>query len=80
MIHWAEAMRLAAARFGIAPDAFWRLSVREWRALVGDRSGGGALGRAGLERLMAAWPDHGAGFETRASPAPQPDETQSASD
>jgi hypothetical protein len=23
----------AAAEFGVAPEAFWRLSLREWRAL-----------------------------------------------
>lgn len=57
-LDWTAALRLAAERFGVGPDAFWRLSVREWRALVGDRQGG-ALGRAGLERLMAEWPDEG---------------------
>lgn len=41
---------------GIAPEAFWRLSLAEWRALTsGDAEP--ALGREALERLMAAHPD-----------------------
>ncbi|MEC9250222.1 MAG: phage tail assembly chaperone [Pseudomonadota bacterium] len=30
---WSQALRQAAA-MGIAPAAFWRLSLREWRALT----------------------------------------------
>ncbi len=54
MLPWAEMWR-AALRAGIGPDAFWALSVREWRWL----SGAGELGlaRAGLVELMEAFPD-----------------------
>ncbi len=55
MTPWPELLRLAALRFGLAPDAFWRLSLVEWRALVDAPSG--ALNRAGLEALARAWPD-----------------------
>lgn len=54
---WAEALRVAAVRFGIAPEAFWRLSLREWRALT--EAAAGAMGRRELERLAAEWPDEG---------------------
>lgn len=55
MIPWPGLLRLAALRFGLAPEAFWRLSLVEWRALVDEPSG--ALNRAGLEALTRAWPD-----------------------
>jgi len=43
---------------GIAPEAFWRLSLAEWRALTaGD--GGAALGRRELDALMRDHPDGG---------------------
>lgn len=49
--------RWLAAGFaaGVAPAAFWRLSVREWRALSG--SAAEALDRAGLLALAAQYPD-----------------------
>ena len=49
-------LRLAATRFGIGPEAFWRLSLREWRALTQEEPGP-AMGRTAFERLAAAWPD-----------------------
>ena len=52
---WLAALR-AAARMGIPPDAFWRLSLIEWRALVG-RVDAGPLSRAALQILMADYPD-----------------------
>ena len=52
---WGEMMRRAAL-FGVEPAAFWRLSLKEWRWLVGggDMS---AMTGAELERLAQAWPD-----------------------
>ena len=41
---------------GVGPEAFWRLSLREWRALTEDE-GPAALARGELARLMEAWPD-----------------------
>ena len=49
-------MALAADRFGVAPEAFWRLSVREWRMLTAPAAAA-SMSRAALERLAAAWPD-----------------------
>jgi uncharacterized phage protein (TIGR02216 family) len=52
-------MLRTAAALGIAPEAFWRLSLREWRMLVEAPAGTASLGRAGLERMMEGWPDGG---------------------
>ena len=54
---WAERLRMAA-RLGVAPEAFWRLSLAEWRALV-EPGSAGALGRSELAALMEAHPDGG---------------------
>lgn len=54
---WAGMLRTAVA-LGVSPDAFWRLSLKEWRMLT-ERAGAPALGRGGLEALMARWPDEG---------------------
>jgi len=45
-----------AVALGVQPEAFWRLSLKEWRMLT-ERAGEPALGRGGLETLMARWPD-----------------------
>lgn len=53
---WAAMLRVAALRLGIAPEAFWRLSLSEWRMLTED-AGPAAMGRSELERLMREHPD-----------------------
>jgi uncharacterized phage protein (TIGR02216 family) len=58
MTPWGEMLR-TAARLGIGPGGFWRLSLREWRLLT-ERSGGAApMGRVEFERMAEAWPDDG---------------------
>ena len=52
---WDAALRHAARAFGIVPEAFWRLSVREWRALNAGKVR--ALGAGELDALMRAFPD-----------------------
>ena len=42
---------------GLAPDAFWALSLAEWRWLIGPAAADGALTRAGLQRLIDHYPD-----------------------
>lgn len=49
---------VAAARLRIAPDAFWRLSVREWRALSAPLAASGALDREAFTALAARYPDN----------------------
>ena len=53
MLPWSAMLR-AALTAGIAPEAFWRLSVREWRWLSGKGEG---MDRTRLAALMGAYPD-----------------------
>lgn len=53
---WCEMLRAAAAA-GVAPEAFWRLSLREWRMLAGAPGAAAPMGRGEFERLAEAWPD-----------------------
>ena len=53
---WDVMLRTALA-LGIAPEAFWRLSVREWRILTAADAGVGPMGRDELETMMETWPD-----------------------
>lgn len=53
---WPALLRLAALRFAIPPDAFWRLSLAEWRALTGE-SEAEVLGRGAFEALAQTYPD-----------------------
>jgi uncharacterized phage protein (TIGR02216 family) len=50
----------AAAGLGVAPAAFWRLSLKEWRALTQQFSAP-TLDRAAFERLAARFPDQSHG-------------------
>jgi uncharacterized phage protein (TIGR02216 family) len=52
---WRE-MLSRAVFLGLCPGDFWRLSVAEWRVLVGLPQTG-ALGRAELRELMQLYPD-----------------------
>lgn len=53
---WA-AMLQAAARLGVGPEAFWRLSLKEWRMLTAAPADSTPMRRAELEALAARWPD-----------------------
>lgn len=53
---WSEMLR-AAVQMGVGPEAFWRLSLREWRMLTERPGGGLPIGRLDLERMAEAWPD-----------------------
>lgn len=52
---WPEMMRVAA-RLGVSPEAFWRLSLKEWRWLTGAGEAA-AMTRTEMERLAERWPD-----------------------
>jgi uncharacterized phage protein (TIGR02216 family) len=45
----------AALGLGLTPPQFWRLSLREWRALVAPRAE--QLTRAAFENLARRFPD-----------------------
>lgn len=51
------AMMLAACRAGVPPEAFWRLSLREWRMLMEASPANAPMGRGEFERMAEAWPD-----------------------
>ncbi len=55
MSGWAAALALAL-RMGMTPEAFWRLSMAEWRMLTGATA---ALRWNELAALMARFPDEG---------------------
>lgn len=56
MMGWPGMLR-TAARLGLGPEAFWRLSLREWRMLTGGRAQAAPMGRMDFERMAERWPD-----------------------
>jgi uncharacterized phage protein (TIGR02216 family) len=54
-LRWSAALALAA-RLGTSPEAFWRLSIVEWRALLGVETAA-PLSRRELDTLMRDHPD-----------------------
>ena len=55
MTGWDAALRLAVS-LRIAPEAFWRLSLREWRAIT-ETPKAPILSRPTLDALIARFPD-----------------------
>lgn len=55
MNDWPDALRLAV-RLNIPPEAFWRLSLREWRMLTATPAAP-VLTRPTLDALIARFPD-----------------------
>ena len=55
--HWRTALRLAARDLAIPSEAFWRLSLAEWRALT-EAPITPILNRAALDALVARFPDN----------------------
>jgi uncharacterized phage protein (TIGR02216 family) len=56
MSGWSSALQRAAA-LSIPPEAFWRLSLVEWRALTAAPPLAPVLGRPALEALIDRYPD-----------------------
>jgi uncharacterized phage protein (TIGR02216 family) len=52
---WSAPLRLAVS-LGLPPEAFWRLSLKEWRALT-ETPSAPAPSRADLSALIARYPD-----------------------
>jgi hypothetical protein len=50
-------MLRAAARLGVGPEEFWRLSLREWRMLTERPEGALPMRREDLTRMAEVWPD-----------------------
>ena len=53
---WGAMIR-TAAMLGIAPAAFWRLSLAEWRMLTERGAGEAPPSRAALTGMTEMWPD-----------------------
>ncbi|WP_235562885.1 phage tail assembly chaperone [Brevundimonas sp. Root1423] len=50
-------MARTAAMLGVGPEAFWRLSLKEWRMLTEAPANPAPIGRADLMRMAETWPD-----------------------
>lgn len=57
-LDWGGMLRTALA-IGLAPEAFWRLSLKEWRMLTETPRGSAPLSRTEFERMREIWPDDG---------------------
>lgn len=54
---WASVLRFGLGHLRLTPDAFWRLSLPELRALLGTSEMPATSTRLELEELMALFPD-----------------------
>lgn len=54
---WARWLRFAVFTLGLSPEAFWALTVAEWKALTAERNAPEPLGRSELETLLQAHPE-----------------------
>jgi uncharacterized phage protein (TIGR02216 family) len=60
-IAWPRLMRLGLVHLRIAPDVFWNLTPAELMLMAGVGEPAAALTRAGLDELLARFPDSRAG-------------------
>jgi uncharacterized phage protein (TIGR02216 family) len=54
---WPALMRAGMQGLRLTPDVFWRLTPAELRLLLGQGGADAPLNRAGLEALLAVYPD-----------------------
>jgi hypothetical protein len=57
IIPWSD-MLAAAVRIGIAPEQFWKTSLKEWR-LIAQANGPEAMALAEFAALAGQYPDGG---------------------
>lgn len=50
-------MTRTAGMLGVAPEAFWRLSLKEWQMLTERSASAAPMGRSDLIRMVEMWPD-----------------------
>jgi len=50
-------MRAGMLDLRLSPHEFWQLTPAELRLMLGQDAGQSAMGRAGLDALMQAYPD-----------------------
>ncbi len=58
MIPWRQWFAYAVCALGLSPDAFWGLTLNEWRWLAPISDA--AMSRDGLQTLLALYPDQSA--------------------
>lgn len=56
-MNWPALMRAGVQGLGLRPDEFWGLTPAELQLMIGEPGRKGPLLSAGLEALMAAFPD-----------------------
>lgn len=61
---WAGLLRLGLCGLRLTPAQFWALTPAELMLMLGKEGGAAPLGRARLEELARAFPDHGSGPKT----------------
>ncbi|MBO9410396.1 MULTISPECIES: rcc01693 family protein [unclassified Ruegeria] len=54
---WPALMRAGMTGLRLTPEQFWRLTPAELRLMLGQGAGTPAMNRAGLDALLAAYPD-----------------------
>ncbi|PWR03047.1 hypothetical protein DKT77_08915 [Meridianimarinicoccus roseus] len=62
-LDWPGLLRAGLHGLGLRPEDFWRLTPAELFVMLGADPGSGPLDRAGLEDLMARFPDQRKGTE-----------------
>lgn len=55
-IAWAKLMRAGVVEMGLSPEAFWALTPAELMLMAGQETGR-TMTRAGLDALIARFPD-----------------------
>lgn len=60
---WPALMRAGMQGLRLMPDQFWQLTPAELRLLLGQGAGDAPMSRAGLDVLLAAYPDKDQGEE-----------------
>ena len=62
-LDWPAMMRAGMMGLGLKPADFWALTPAELRLMLGQTEVAAPLNRAGLDALLAAYPDHAKGTE-----------------
>ena len=60
---WPALMVAGLRGLGLRPAEFWALTPAELRLMLGQTEAAAPLNRAGLDALLAAYPDHAKGCE-----------------
>lgn len=72
-LDWPGLLRVGIGGLKLHPDQFWALTPLELKLMLGDQRAPSAMGRTGLHRLMAQYPDTAPGAGTSQSDPPSQD-------